>query len=482
MAVPKNLLKALSNQPKAKPKSKAVKAAKKKGKKAKNMDLGRREFITKAVNEYDGPVRPSERLDGPHSDEYQFKRPTSLEQEIYDILRDQKENITDHPDFFEGLEEMEADDRYDMVNKYIEKYLLDGSVEDGFDPDAMAEFGPMSQLAIRRHLDGKDIYPPLVPDHIQYVNFAMPRGADFIEAGDQVIPFTPKELDEVKFGKDAANQILQNLLERNDSTSQQQFGMPVIGKNAEGYTSPSLWHGLVDAQDVEAFALPGYGYARGRFSERNFDPFQRTADIPQHEAKHLALQHRSNPEAKVRPDIDKYAKNYILEQRLKKAAEDYGIDTSNKDWFDEMPEDLYEEVYESIPHERDITAGNYPEEIPRTTWLNNQTAEGGVVSQGTLEDMNSWDHYINNPAELMVETAVNKHERAYANGVEGRDNTFKGDMKILEDMIKNPRNQSEAGFGKIRNALNPEEQKQLDLMFWRLGENKQPNLKKALMS
>ena len=96
--------------------------------------------------------------------------------------------------------------------------------------------------------------------------------------------------------------------------------------------------------------------------------------------------------------------------------------------------------------------------------------------------MNSWDHYINNPAELMVETAVNKHERAYANGVEGRDNTFKGDMKILEDMIENPRNQSEAGFGKIRNALNPEEQKQLDLMFWRLGENKQPNLKKALMS
>lgn len=481
MAVPKNLLKALSQQPKAKPKSKAVKAAKKKGKKTKSLDLATRERITKDVNKYDGPARPSERLDGPVSDEYEFKRPTALEQEIYDILQNQGENITNHPDFSEGLGEMEADARYDMVNKYIEKYLLDGSVEDGFDPDAMAEFGPMSQLAIRRHLEGKDIYPKR-PDHIEKVDMSLPQGADYIEPGDQVIPFTPMELDEIQFGEDAAKQILSNLLERNDATSQQQFGMPVVGKNAEGYTSPSLWHGLVDAQDVEAFALPGFGYARGKFADNNFGKFQRTGDIPQHEAKHLTYQHKVNPEAKARPDIDKYANKYLLDMRLKKAAEDYGIDTSNPDWFDELPEKIYYEVYESIPNETNITQGNFAEEIPRTTWLNNESAEGGMVNEDTLGEMDSWDHYINNSAEMMAEMGNNKHKRAYENGVEGRDNTYDGDMKLLDDMIKKPRNQSEAGFGKIHNALNPKEREQLELMFFRLGENKQPNLKQALMS
>lgn len=481
MAVPKNLLKALSQQPKLKPKSKAVKAAKKKGKKTISVDLARRKQITKDVNKYDGPTRPSERLDGPYSDEYQFKRPTSLETEIYEILENQGENITEHPEFFEGLGEMEADDRYDMVNTYINKYLLDGSFEDGFDPDAMAAHGPMSQLAIRRHLEGKDIYPKR-QDHIEHVDMALPAGAEYIEPGDQVIPFTPRELDEVQFGEDAAKQILGNLLERNDSTSQQQFGMPVIGPNAEGYTSPSLWHGLTDAQGTEAFALPGFGYARGRFADRHFGKYQRSGDIPQHEAGHLKFQHKANPEAKARPDIDKYANKYLLDARLKKAAEKYGLDTSTDGWHDELPPEIYMSVHQSIPDEANITAGNYSEDIPRTTWLNNESAEGGMVTEQTLGEMDNWDHYINNSAEMMAEMGNNKHVRAYENGVKGRDNTYDGDMKLLDDMIKKPRTDSEAGFGKIHNALNPKEREQLELMFYRLGENKQPNLKQALLS
>ena len=83
---------------------------------------------------------------------------------------------------------------------------------------------------------------------------------------------------------------------------------------------------------------------------------------------------------------------------------------------------------------------------------------------------------------MTADLAPLKKERAYANGVEGRDNTYEGDMNLLDNLLKSPRSRSEEGFRKIHDALNPKERDNLQQMWYRLGENKQPNMKQALMS
>jgi hypothetical protein len=159
-----------------------------------------------------------------------------------------------------------------------------------------------------------------------------------------------------------------------------------------------------------------------------------------------------------------------------------GVDTNTPKWENQIPEHVIAEVQQSIPNDANITQGNYSEDIPRTTWLNNESAEGGIVSEDTLGEMNSWDHYINNSAEMMAEMANLKHKRAYENGLKARDNTYEGDMNLLDNLLKSPRSRSEEGFRKIHDALNPKERDNLQQMWYRLGENKQPNMKQALMS
>jgi hypothetical protein len=180
------------------------------------MMLSTTDRIIKDVNKYEGPIKPSERLD---SDGYKDKRPTSLEVEILGP----------------GIESLSADQRFDMVNDWIRR------AEE--DPELLEELTAISQLAVEKHSQGKDIYPNR-PDPTEKLDVSLPEGAGYIDPGDQVIPFSPQQLDEIEFGEDASKQILQNLMERNTPTTEQQFGMPVVGRNAEGYTSESLWHGL----------------------------------------------------------------------------------------------------------------------------------------------------------------------------------------------------------------------------------------------
>ena len=466
MAFPKNFP---TQTPKLKPKknlSAAQKLKKHKGKQAnktKSLHNAATDRIIKDVNKYDGPIKPSERITGVDPDtginKVDLKRPTSLEMEIIGP----------------GAEKLSADQRFEMVNDFIR--------EAEEDPELLDRLNPIAQLAIEKHSQGKDIYPNR-PDPTEKIDMALPEGADYIEPGDQVIPFTPKQLDEIEFGEDAANQILQNLLERNTPETEQQFGMPVVGRNAEGYTAESLWHGLTEGKGVEAFALPGYRYARGSFSDGDFSGmnYPRGSSTDQHEAKHLTLQHNANPAVRARPDIDRYAKRYIEDARIEAAAKEMGIDTNTPQWENQVPQEIIEDIQYSIPDEANITAGNYSEDIPRTTWLNNESAEGGMVSQDTLGDMSTWDHYINNSAEMMAEMANLKHKRAYENGFKARDNTYEGDMQLLDDLLKSPRSRSEEGFRKIHDALNSKERDNLQQMWYRLGENKQPNLKQALLS
>ena len=449
MAVPRNF-------PKFKPKpNKGIKNLKKhKAKKVaatQSLHNAATDRIVKDVNKYNGPLRPSERMPDPD-----MKRVTSLEQELLG----------------DTAEYMDADQRYDEVNKILRE------MEDS--PEMLDDLTPITRIAVKRHMEGKDIFPNRAdPFPEKY----LPEGIDPIEPGDQVIPFSPSELKTEEFGKEASDQIRQNLLERNDSTSEQQFGQPVVGQGAEGYDLESLWYGLTAGDGVEAFAMPGARTARGRFSDGNYQSaYPRGSSTDQHEAGHLAYQHRKNLNSKVRPDIEKYGKHYLQESRMKKRAEELGLDTSTDDFYEKMPDQDAQSIMESIPNEENITFGNYPEDIPRTTWLNNHTAADS--SQEFLQGlgMTRWDHYINNSAEMMAEMSNIKHKRAYENGFKGRDNTYEGDMNLLEGLMESPRSKSEEGFRKIHNALKPEEQQNLKNMWFRLGENEQPSLKKALMS
>jgi hypothetical protein len=484
MAVPKNLLKALPPIPKGSPKKlthaqKLAKLKKAKAKKAKAGDKvvlstneARVNQITRDVDKYEGPVKPSERLKGL---DYSGKRPTSLEAEVFAM-----DGVS-----YEEMAKRDADYRYEFVNNFIKRELQDGSFEDGFDPDKMAQLSPLAQLGIRRHVEGKDIYPNRL-DPMEKTDFETPA-AGYADPGDQAIPFTPHQLDEIAYGEDAAKQILQNLLERNTAATEKEFGMPVVGRNAEGYTRPSLWTGLID-EGLEAFALPGMGMARGRFSEPrtltdSFSGFPRGANTGLHEGSHLTYQDRIAGQ-KPRADIEKYGKDYVHEVRAKQAAKDQGIDLKQGDWYEQIQNYTREKIGSELPGPDEITYGAFDEndEIPRTTWLNRESAKSPEDFTNAFWKMRPWHHYTNNSAEMMADLAPLKKERAYANGVEGRENTYEGDMQLFDDLLKSPKNETEEGVGRIFNALKPEEQDNFEKMWYRLGENKQPNLKQALMS
>ena len=90
--------------------------------------------------------------------------------------------------------------------------------------------------------------------------------------------------------------------------------------------------------------------------------------------------------------------------------------------------------------------------------------------------------YFNNSAEMMAELAPQKYSRAYEFGPSKRDNTYEGDMKLMEQMFESPRTDTEGFIKTIYEGLDDNNQKAFRDMFYRLGENKQPNLKQALMS
>ena len=128
-------------------------------------------------------------------------------------------------------------------------------------------------------------------------------------------------------------------------------------------------------------------------------------------------------------------------------------------------------------------------DVGRTTWLNKDSARGGL--KGLNESLNklglsnatrNFPLYFNNATEMLAELQPQKHTRAMEFGPSKRDNTYEGDMKIMEQMFENPRTETEGYIKTIYEGLDSNNQQSVRHMFYRLGENKQPNLKQGLMS
>lgn len=304
-----------------------------------------------------------------------------------------------------------------------------------------------------------------------------------IPEGDEAYAASPYDFhkNENVYGK-GADQIKQNLIERNTGQTEQEFGMPIVGRNAEGYTTKNIvhTHNPTDehGRSVGAYWLGnGKRYIRGPYDSMNSkDPGSTGASYIGHENGHATTLFPTDG-ADMRYDVESY-------------GEDLHRNALARQFIEETGQDPTHFVNKHRVNRTQLATGEgvHPD-VGRTTWLNKDSARGGM--SGLNETLNklgldsatrNFPLYFNNSAEMMAELAPQKYSRAYEFGPSKRNNTYEGDMKIMEQMFESPRTDTEGYIKTIYEGLDDNNQKAFRDMFYRLGENKQPNLKKALMS
>lgn len=304
-----------------------------------------------------------------------------------------------------------------------------------------------------------------------------------IPEGDEAYAASPYDFhkNDNVYGEKGADQIKQNLIERNTGETEQEFGMPIVGRNAEGYTTKNIIHTHNPTNDkgesVGAYWLGnGKRYIRGPYDSMARDPGSTGASFLGHENAHAT--HLSPSDGS---DLRYDVKNY---------GEDLHRDAIARDYIEETGQDPTQFANENRVNRTQLATGEgvHPN-VGRTTWLNVDSARGGM--NGLKETLNklgldsatrNFPLYFNNSAEMVAELAPQKYSRAYEFGPSKRDNTYEGDMKLLDQMFESPRTDTEGYIKTIYEGLDDNNQKAFRDMFYRLGENKQPNLKQALMS
>ena len=376
------------------------------------------------------------------------------------------------------IEEIPYDDRVEMMREEI----------DALSPETK-EFYRMTKpeifTGIEKFEQGKDTFNG---EAFRSRNVSSTYGITdevLIPEGDEAYAASPYDFhaNENVYGVEGAEQIKKNLKERNTGETEQEFGMPIVGRNAEGYTTKNVVHTHNPTNEagesVGAYWLAnGKRYIRGPYdSMGSKDPGSTGASYIGHENGHATTLFPTDG-ADLRYDV----KNYGEDAHNNAVAYDYLEKTGQN------PTKQYVNS-KGVNRTQLATGEGVHQNVGRTTWLNKDSARGGM--KGLMESLNklgmdsatrNFPLYFNDASEMLAELAPQKYSRAYEFGPSKRDNTYEGDMKLMEQMFESPRTDTEGFIKTIYEGLDDNNQKAFRDMFYRLGENKQPNLKQALMS
>lgn len=375
------------------------------------------------------------------------------------------------------IEEIPYHDRVEMMQEEI----------DALSPDTKEFYRktkPEIFTGIEKFEQGKDTFNGEAFRHRNVSSSYNINDELLIPEGDEAYAASPYDFhaNENAYGVEGAEQIKKNLMERNTGQTEQEFGMPIVGRNAEGYTTKNIVHTHNPTDEhgssVGAYWLGnGKRYIRGPYdSMSSKDPGSTGASYIGHENGHATTLFPTDG-ADMRYDVESY-------------GEDLHRNALARQFIEETGQDPTQFVNKHRVNRTQLATGEdvHPN-VGRTTWLNKDSARGGI--SGLDESLNklgldsatrNFPLYFNNSAEMMAELAPQKYSRAYEFGPSKRNNTHEGDMKIMEQMFESPRTDTEGYIKTIYEGLDDNNQKAFRDMFYRLGENKQPNLKKALMS
>ena len=137
-----------------------------------------------------------------------------------------------------------------------------------------------------------------------------------IPEGDKAYAASPYDFhaNENVYGVEGAEQIKKNLKERNTGETEQEFGMPIVGRNAEGYTTKNVVHTHNPTNEagesVGAYWLAnGKQYIRGTYdSMGSKDPGSTGASYIGHENGHATTLFPTDG-ADLRYDVKNYGED-----------------------------------------------------------------------------------------------------------------------------------------------------------------------------
>lgn len=161
---------------------------------------------------------------------------------------------------------------------------------------------------------------------------------------------------------------------------------------------------------------------------------------------------------------------------------------------------VVEGTVRSLPHESGHmgTLNGFRDNLPRSTqesllaffntnknknkgtWLNHETVRPGVDPTQAFEKLQNsakgYGHYFNIYPEMATVAREAKFDRIYGKhgkGAHGRDNTLRGDNRVLDEIVTNPKvgDENEEAISNIFKNLNEKQQENFRRMWYRLGSN-----------
>ena len=276
-------------------------------------------------------------------------------------------------------------------------------------------------------------------------DFVPVYGSQTVARGQDAYVLTPEQFLIERYGPDAAAQIVANYKKRNEGkVFTHRNGMPEVHPEGilRNLTDPYIYtpyaKGKIIAPDGQELTSMGSANTNSRI-------INGLPSVMNHENYHmLTLNGLSDSKFGNQPD--------------------YGTTAWTKEFNDNK------------------AIGDDPK---RGSWLSAAVmADGGASARDIriartrlLQQGAGLGLYHNQYAEMLAQAAEAKHRRLYDyNGhqsseirVQNRDNTFEGDMEILDQIVNFPENEAEEAISTIFKYLPEPEQQRFREMFFRLG-------------
>jgi len=276
-------------------------------------------------------------------------------------------------------------------------------------------------------------------------DFVPVAGNQSVVRGQDAYVLTPEKFLIERYGPDAAAQIVANYKQRNEGkVFEHRDGMPEVHPEGilRNLTDPYVYtpyaKGKIIAPDGQELTSLGSANTNSRIVNG-------LPSVMNHENYHMKhLNGLSDPRFGNQPD--------------------YGLTA----WLDEF--------------NKNSAVGNDPK---RGSWLTAAVMkDGGAdardirIARTRLRDQGDGiGFYHNTYPEMLAQAAEAKHRRLYdSNGhqsaevrVRSRDNTFEGDMEVLDHIVNFPENESEEAISTVFKYLPENEKNRFREMFYRLG-------------
>ena len=276
-------------------------------------------------------------------------------------------------------------------------------------------------------------------------DFVPVYGSQTVVRGQDAYVLTPEKFLIERYGPDAAAQIIANYKKRNEGIEFfHRDGMPEVHPDGilRNLTDPYIYtpyaKGKIIAKDGQELTSLGSANTNSRIVNG-------LPSVMNHENYHMKhLNGLSDGKFGNQPD--------------------YGLTA----WLDEF--------------NKNSAVGDDPK---RGSWLTAAVMkDGGAdardirIARTRLRDQGSGlGFYHNQYAEMLAQAAEAKHRRLYDNNshqsaevrVLNRDNTFDGDMEVLDSIVNFPENEAEEAISTIFKYLPENEKNRFREMFYRLG-------------